>query len=111
MLDEVTASPAASLQASAGAQGGVAGVLAIRENHRPRGEGHRDGCLIPESAHGTNPASAQMCGMTVVVTRCDANGNVDVEDMRAKAAKHADRLAAIMITYPSTHGVFEEDVV
>ncbi|HET6803843.1 MAG TPA: glycine dehydrogenase (aminomethyl-transferring), partial [Frateuria sp.] len=76
-----------------------------------RGEGHRDICLIPESAHGTNPASAQMCGMQVVVTKCDANGNVDVEDIQRNAEKYSGRLAALMITYPSTHGVFEEDIV
>ncbi len=111
MLVECTGYDAVSLQPNSGAQGEYAGLLAIRAWHRSRGEGHRDICLIPESAHGTNPASAQMCGMTVVVTRCDANGNVDVEDIRAKAAKYADRLAALMITYPSTHGVFEEDVV
>src|SRR5690606_6915365 len=98
-------------QPNSGAQGELSGLLAIRAYHRSRGEGHRDVCLIPESAHGTNPASAQMCGMTVVVTRCDANGNVDVEDIRAKAEKHAERLAAIMITYPSTDDVVEEDVV
>ncbi|MGN7724664.1 aminomethyl-transferring glycine dehydrogenase [Luteimonas sp. 22616] len=111
MLAEITGYDAVSFQPNSGAQGEFAGLLAIRAWHRSRGEGHRDICLIPESAHGTNPASAQMCGMTVVVTRCDANGNVDVDDIRAKAEKHADRLAAIMITYPSTHGVFEEDVV
>ncbi|GAA3929604.1 aminomethyl-transferring glycine dehydrogenase [Luteimonas lutimaris] len=111
MLVAITGYDAVSFQPNSGAQGEFSGLLAIRAYHRSRGEGHRDVCLIPESAHGTNPASAQMCGMTVVVTRCDANGNVDVEDIRAKAEKHADRLAAIMITYPSTHGVFEEDVV
>jgi glycine dehydrogenase len=111
MLVEITGYDAVSLQPNSGAQGEFAGLLAIRAWHRSRNEGHRDICLIPESAHGTNPASAQMCGMTVVVTRCDGNGNVDVEDIRAKAEKHSDRLAALMITYPSTHGVFEEDVV
>ena len=111
MLVECTGYDSVSLQPNSGAQGEYAGLLAIRAYHRSRGEGHRDICLIPESAHGTNPASAQMCGMTVVVTRCDANGNVDVDDIRAKAEKYSDRLAAIMITYPSTHGVFEEDVV
>jgi glycine dehydrogenase len=111
MLVEITGYDAVSLQPNSGAQGEFAGLLAIRAWHRSRGEGHRDICLIPESAHGTNPASAQMCGMTVVVTRCDKDGNVDVEDIRAKAEKHGDRLAAIMLTYPSTHGVFEEDVV
>ncbi len=111
MLAECTGYDAVSLQPNSGAQGEYAGLLAIRAYHRARGQGHRDICLIPESAHGTNPASAQMCGMKVVVTRCDANGNVDVEDIRAQAQKYSDRLAALMITYPSTHGVFEEDVV
>ncbi|HET9190971.1 MAG TPA: glycine dehydrogenase (aminomethyl-transferring), partial [Rudaea sp.] len=111
MLVEITGYDAVSLQPNSGAQGEYAGLLAIRAYHRSRGQGHRDICLIPESAHGTNPASAQLCGMSVVVTKCDANGNVDVEDIRAKAEKYSDRLAAIMMTYPSTHGVFEEDVV
>jgi glycine dehydrogenase len=111
MLVEITGYDAVSLQPNSGAQGEYAGLLAIRAYHASRGESKRDICLIPESAHGTNPASAQMCGMTVVVTHCDANGNVDVEDIRRAAEKHADRLAAIMMTYPSTHGVFEEDVV
>ncbi|RUL78142.1 aminomethyl-transferring glycine dehydrogenase [Dyella choica] len=111
MLVECTGYDAVSLQPNSGAQGEYAGLLAIRAYHRSRGENQRDICLIPESAHGTNPASAQMCGMTVVVTKCDSNGNVDVEDIRAKAEKYSDRLAALMITYPSTHGVFEEDVV
>ncbi|MEI7037703.1 aminomethyl-transferring glycine dehydrogenase [Fulvimonas yonginensis] len=111
MLVECTGYDAVSLQPNSGAQGEYAGLLAIRAYHRSRGEGHRDVCLIPESAHGTNPASAQMCGMQVVVTKCDANGNVDVEDIRRNAEKYSDRLAALMITYPSTHGVFEEDIV
>ena len=111
MLVECTGYDAVSLQPNSGAQGEYAGLLAIRAYHRSRNEDHRDICLIPESAHGTNPASAQMCGMTVVVTKCDSNGNVDIDDIRAKAEKYADRLAALMITYPSTHGVFEEDVV
>ena len=111
MLVECTGYDAVSLQPNSGAQGEYAGLLAIRAYHRSRNEGHRDICLIPESAHGTNPASAQMCGMTVVVTKCDSNGNVDLDDIRAKAEKYSDRLAALMITYPSTHGVFEEDVV
>ncbi len=111
MLIALTGYDAVSLQPNAGAQGEYAGLLAIRAYHRSRGEAQRDVCLIPESAHGTNPASAQMCGMTVVVTKCDANGNVDVEDIRVKAEKYRDRLAAIMLTYPSTHGVFEEDIV
>ncbi|MDR7099421.1 glycine dehydrogenase [Lysobacter niabensis] len=111
MLVECTGYDAVSLQPNSGAQGEYAGLLAIRAYHRSRGDDKRDICLIPESAHGTNPASAQMCGMTVVVTKCDANGNVDVEDIRRAAEKYSDRLAAIMMTYPSTHGVFEEDVV
>jgi len=111
MLVECTGYDAVSLQPNSGAQGEYAGLLAIRAYHRARGEAHRDICLIPESAHGTNPASAQMCNMQVVVTKCDANGNVDVEDIRRNAEKYSDRLAAIMMTYPSTHGVFEEDVV
>ncbi|KRE89672.1 glycine dehydrogenase [Frateuria sp. Soil773] len=111
MLVEITGYDAVSLQPNAGAQGEYAGLLAIRAYHRSRGEGHRDICLIPESAHGTNPASAHLCGMRVVVTKCDANGNVDLEDIRVQAEKHSANLAAIMLTYPSTHGVFEEDVV
>ena len=111
MLVECTGYDAVSLQPNSGAQGEYAGLLAIRAYHRSRGEAHRDICLIPDSAHGTNPASAQMCGMTVVVTKTDANGNVDVEDIRRNAEKYSDRLAAIMMTYPSTHGVFEEEVV
>ena len=111
MLVECTGYDAVSLQPNSGAQGEYAGLLAIRAYHRSRGEGHRDICLIPDSAHGTNPASAQMCGMKVVVTKTDANGNVDVEDIRLNAEKYSDRLAAIMMTYPSTHGVFEEEVV
>ena len=111
MLVEITGYDAVSFQPNSGAQGEYAGLLAIRAYQQAQGQGHRDICLIPESAHGTNPASAQMVGMTVVVTRCDKDGNVDVDDIRAKAEKYSDRLAAIMITYPSTHGVFEEDVV
>ncbi|MBV1837022.1 aminomethyl-transferring glycine dehydrogenase [Acetobacter estunensis] len=101
---------AISLQPNSGAQGEYAGLLAIRGWQRARGQTQRDVCLIPASAHGTNPASAQMAGMKVVVVRCDASGNVDMEDLKAKVAQHADTLAAIMITYPSTHGVFEENV-
>jgi len=96
-----------SLQPNAGSQGEYAGLLAIQAWQRARGQGHRDVCLIPASAHGTNPASAQMVGMQVVVTACDAAGNVDLADLEAKCRQHADRLAAVMITYPSTHGVFE----
>ncbi len=111
MLVECTGYDAVSLQPNSGAQGEYAGLLAIRAYHRSRGDDHRDVCLIPDSAHGTNPASAQMCGMKVVVTKTDANGNVDLEDIRVNAEKYSDRLAALMITYPSTHGVFEEEVV
>jgi glycine dehydrogenase len=111
MLVEITGYDAVSLQPNSGAQGEYAGLLAIRAYHQARGEPQRDICLIPESAHGTNPASAQLCGMKVVVTRCDKDGNVDVDDIRAQAERYSDRLAAIMMTYPSTHGVFEEDVV
>jgi glycine dehydrogenase len=110
MLCEATGYDAVSLQPNAGSQGEYAGLLAIRAYHASRGEGHRDVCLIPSSAHGTNPATAHMAGMRVVVTAFDSRGNVDLEDLRAKAAQHADKLAAIMITYPSTHGVFEEAI-
>ncbi len=110
MLCIITGYDAISLQPNAGSQGEFAGLLAIREYHKSRGEGHRNVCLIPASAHGTNPASAQMCGMDVVVVACDASGNVDVDDLKAKASAHAENLSAIMITYPSTHGVFEAKV-
>ena len=109
-LAEVTGYDAVSLQPNSGAQGEYAGLLAIRAYHLSRGEGHRRVCLIPSSAHGTNPASAQMVGMDVVVVACDAAGNVDLGDLTAKAEAHRDDLAAIMITYPSTHGVFEEHI-
>jgi glycine dehydrogenase len=111
MLAECTGYDAVSLQPNSGAQGEYAGLLAIRAYHRARGEAQRTVCLIPESAHGTNPASAQMCGMEVVVVKCDANGNVDLADLAAKAQAHSAKLAALMVTYPSTHGVFEEDIV
>jgi glycine dehydrogenase len=110
MLCACTGYDAVSLQPNAGSQGEFAGLLAIRAWHASRGESHRDICLIPSSAHGTNPASAAMAGMKVVVVGCDEDGNIDVENLQAKAAEHAGRLAAIMITYPSTHGVFEEAV-
>ncbi|MDB5630916.1 MAG: hypothetical protein JWQ51_3256 [Tardiphaga sp.] len=106
----ITGYDAVSLQPNSGAQGEYAGLLAIRGYHASRGEPHRTVCLIPSSAHGTNPASAQMVGMDVVVVTCDARGDVDVDDLRAKAARHKEKLAAIMITYPSTHGVFEEHI-
>ncbi|CAN5454461.1 aminomethyl-transferring glycine dehydrogenase [soil metagenome] len=109
-LAELTGYDAVSLQPNAGSQGEYAGLLAIRGYHRSRGEDHRDVCLIPASAHGTNPASAAMAGLTVVVVATDAAGNIDVDDLRDKAEQHTDHLAALMITYPSTHGVFEERV-
>jgi glycine dehydrogenase len=109
-LAEITGFDAISLQPNAGSQGEYAGLLVIRRYHEARGEGHRDICLIPSSAHGTNPASATMAGFSVVVVGCDRHGNVDLEDLRAKAAAHRDRLAALMITYPSTHGVFEAKI-
>jgi glycine dehydrogenase len=109
-LCRISGYDAVSLQPNSGAQGEYAGLLAIEAYHAARGETHRKVCLIPSSAHGTNPASAQMAGMEVVVVACDARGDVDVADLKAKAEKHADRLAAIMITYPSTHGVFEEHI-
>jgi len=109
-LATITGFDAVSLQPNAGSQGEYAGLLVIRAFHRAQGQGHRDVCLIPSSAHGTNPASAVMAGMTVVVVACDDQGNVDLADLEAKAGKHEDRLAALMITYPSTHGVFEERV-
>ncbi|WP_206930543.1 aminomethyl-transferring glycine dehydrogenase [Roseococcus thiosulfatophilus] len=106
----VTGFAAVSLQPNAGSQGEYAGLLAIRAYHQARGEGHRNICLIPSSAHGTNPASAVMAGMKVVVTACDRDGNVDLDDLRAKAAQHGPNLAALMVTYPSTHGVYEERI-
>ncbi len=109
-LAEATGYAGVSLQPNAGSQGEYAGLLAIRAWHASRGDGARTVCLIPESAHGTNPASAQMVGMQVVVVKCDALGNVDLDDLRAKCERHADKLAAVMITYPSTYGVFEPRV-
>jgi glycine dehydrogenase len=106
-LSQATGYAGVSLQPNAGSQGEYAGLLVIKAWHESRGEGHRNICLIPESAHGTNPASAQMVGMTVVVTKCDAMGNVDIDDLKAKCEQHSANLAAVMITYPSTHGVFE----
>ena len=109
-LCDITGYDAVSLQPNSGAQGEYAGLLAIRGYHASRGEAHRKVCLIPSSAHGTNPASAAMVGMQVVVVACKKNGDVDVDDLREKAKKHSPDLAAVMITYPSTHGVFEERV-
>jgi glycine dehydrogenase len=110
-LGEITGFAAVSLQPNAGSQGEYAGLLVIDAYHRSRGDGNRKVCLIPQSAHGTNPASAVMAGMRVVVVKTDERGNIDVADLRAKAVEHALNLAALMITYPSTHGVFEESIV
>ena len=109
-LTGITGYDAISLQPNAGSQGEFAGLLAIRGYHSERGESHRDVCLIPSSAHGTNAASAAMVGMRVVVVGCRENGDVDLDELRAKVAEHADKLAALMITYPSTHGVYEHDI-
>ena len=110
MLCAVTGYAGVSLQPNAGSQGEYAGLLIIQKYHESRGEGHRNICLIPSSAHGTNPASANMVGMKVVVTACDANGNVDLQDLKKKAEEHSANLACVMVTYPSTHGVFEEGI-
>jgi glycine dehydrogenase len=109
-LSSITGFPGISLQPNAGSQGEYAGLAVIRRYHQSRGDHHRNICLIPISAHGTNPASAVMVGMKVVVVACDNNGNVDLNDLKAKAEKHSKELSALMITYPSTHGVFEESV-
>ncbi|MEA5531524.1 aminomethyl-transferring glycine dehydrogenase [Dolichospermum sp. UHCC 0684] len=109
-LGEITGFAGISLQPNAGSQGEYAGLLVIHEYHQSRKEGHRNICLIPQSAHGTNPASAVMCGMKVVGVACDDHGNIDVEDLKAKAEKHSHELSALMVTYPSTHGVFEEAI-
>jgi len=109
-LAKATGYAAVSIQPNAGSQGEYAGLLIIRKWHMSRGEGHRNVCLIPSSAHGTNPASAQMVGMRVVVTACDDAGNVDIADLEKKAAEHARDLACVMVTYPSTHGVFEAGI-
>ena len=109
-LCQATGYAGISLQPNAGSQGEYAGLLVIRAYHAANGQGQRNICLIPSSAHGTNPASAQMAGLTVVVTACDAQGNVDMDDLRAKCEQHSEKLAAVMITYPSTHGVFETQV-
>jgi len=110
-LIECTGYDVLSFQPNSGAQGEYAGLLAIRHYHRSRGEAERDICLIPSSAHGTNPASAAMAGMRVVIVECDAQGNVDIDDLRLKAERHSAELAALMVTYPSTHGVFEQNIV
>jgi glycine dehydrogenase len=109
-LNEITGFAGTSLQPNSGAQGEYAGLMTIRAYHASRGESHRNICLIPASAHGTNPASAVMAGMKVVVTKTDEKGNIDVEDLREKAIAHSSELAALMVTYPSTHGVFESSI-
>lgn len=109
-LLDITGYDALSMQPNSGAQGEYAGLLAIQRYHASRGEGHRNICLIPSSAHGTNPASAQMANMKVVVVACDEDGNIDLADLREKASSMADNLACAMVTYPSTHGVYEEDI-
>ncbi|MBT3195145.1 MAG: aminomethyl-transferring glycine dehydrogenase [Candidatus Ruthia sp.] len=109
-LCEVTGYDAVSLQPNAGSQGEFAGLLAIHSYHESRGDFDRNICLIPSSAHGTNPASAVMAGMKVVIVKCDESGNIDIDDLKAKAEKHTDKLSAIMVTYPSTHGVFEVEI-
>ena len=110
-LAEITGFDAVSLQPNAGSQGEFSGLAVIAKHHEVRGDSHRNVCLIPSSSHGTNPASAHMAGMRVVVVAADENGNVDVADLKSKAAEHSDNLAALMITYPSTHGVFEESII
>jgi len=111
MLAEITGFAGISLQPNAGSQGEYAGLLVIRKYQEEKGESHRDICLIPQSAHGTNPASAAMAGMKIIVVQCDSSGNVDVADLKNKAELHAKNLSALMITYPSTHGVFEESIL
>src|SRR5256712_7410644 len=110
MLAEITGFPKISLQPNSGAQGEFTGLLVIRAYHRSRGEAHRTTCLIPTSAHGTNPASAVMAGLTVVPVQTDASGTIDLADLRAKAAEHQRTLAALMVTYPSTTGIFEGSI-
>jgi glycine dehydrogenase len=109
-LCDITGFAAVSLQPNAGSQGEYAGLLVIRAYHESRGEGHRNVCLIPQSAHGTNPASAAMASMKIVVVKTGANGDIDIADLRARAEEHAANLSALMVTYPSTHGVFEEGI-
>lgn len=111
LLSNITGFDAVSLQPNAGAQGEYAGLLCIKKYHETRGENQRDVCIIPTSAHGTNPATAVMAGMKVVIVPCDKDGNIDVAELRKKAEEHKDKLAALMVTYPSTHGVFEESIV
>ena len=110
-LNVITGFQGTTLQPNSGAQGEYAGLMAIRAYHQSRGDNHRNVCLIPASAHGTNPASAAMAGMEIIVTKTMDNGNIDVEDLRAKAIQHKDNLSALMVTYPSTHGVFESAII
>ena len=109
-LISVTQYDSISLQPNSGANGEFAGLMAIKKYHESRKDFHRDVCLIPLSAHGTNPASAALCNMKIVVVDCDENGNIDIKDLKEKAQKHKDKLSCFMITYPSTHGVYEENV-
>lgn len=110
MLSCITHYDSISLQPNSGASGEYAGLIAIQKYHRSRGDFNRDICLIPTSAHGTNPATATMLGMKVVPVECDSNGNVDMKDLKEKCAKYNSRISSAMITYPSTHGVFEDDI-
>jgi glycine dehydrogenase len=110
-LNVVTGFQGTTLQPNSGAQGEYAGLMAIRAYHLSRGDNHRNVCLIPASAHGTNPASAAMAGMEIIVTKTMDNGNIDVEDLRAKAIQHKANLSCLMVTYPSTHGVFESAII
>ena len=110
-MSEITGFAKMSFQPNSGAQGEYAGLLVIQAYHRSRGEAHRNVALIPASAHGTNPASAAMCGMKILVVKCDKNGNIDVDDLREKAEQHKDDLSCLMVTYPSTHGVYEESII
>ncbi len=107
----ITGFEAFSLQPNSGANGEFSGLSAIIRYHASRGEAHRNICLIPKSAHGTNPASAQFCGLKVVAVECDKEGNTDIKDLAKKLEKHGDHVSSLMITYPSTHGVFEEDII
>ena len=110
MLSAITGYDCISLQPNSGAQGELAGLLAIKKYHESRGEGYRNICLIPTSAHGTNPATAVMCGMKCVPILCNEDGGIDVEDVREKLAKHGKNISCAMITYPSTHGVYESNI-
>ena len=110
-LSEITGFAKVSLQPNSGAQGEYAGLMVIRAYHKSRGDDHRNICIIPSSAHGTNPASAIMAGMSIVVVKCDEQGNIDISDLREKAEEHKDNLSCVMITYPSTHGVYEEGII